>query len=136
MKPLSANAAAKMAGKAKSTILEAIEKGDLSASKNKRGHWEIDPSELARAFEFRPPEPTSDRSEKPQPTTQKTIETSALEVEVKMLREQMEMKDDIITELRKDVDDWKGQAKQLLIANQNAPQASEKPKGFFARVFG
>lgn len=66
----------------------------------------------------------------------KTPENNALQVEVKMLREQMAWKDEIIDELRQDRDDWKGQAKTLLIANQNAQDTVEKPRGFIARVFG
>lgn len=67
---------------------------------------------------------------------QKPLEINALEVEVKMLREQMTWKDEIIGELRQDRDDWKGQAKTLLIANQNTGEVTEKARGLFARVFG
>ena len=89
MTKLSANRAAKEAGIAKKTLLEAISSGRLTAAKNDKGHWEIDPSELFRAY----PKTSFSESEKPQPTPkenhQKTNETSVLEVEVKMLREQI-----------------------------------------------
>ena len=46
----SANEAAKNAGISKTTLLRHIENGRLSAGRNEKGHWEIDPSEVARAY--------------------------------------------------------------------------------------
>ena len=93
MTKLSANRAAKEAGIAKKTLLEAISSGRLTAAKNDKGHWEIDPSELFRAY----PKTSFSEPEKPQTNPQenhqKTNETSVLEVEVKMLREQIERMD-------------------------------------------
>ena len=53
-----------------------------------------------------------------------------------MLREQMAWKNETITELRQERDDWKGQAKTLLIANQNTHDTTEKSRSLLARVFG
>lgn len=93
MVKLSLNKAAKEAGIAKSTLLYALNDGRMSAEKNEKGHWEIDPSELFRVF----PKTSSYNSEKPIQTPsenhQKTIQNSALEIEVKMLREQVERMD-------------------------------------------
>jgi molecular chaperone GrpE (heat shock protein) len=93
MTKLSANRAAKEAGIAKKTLLEAISSGRLTAEKNDKGHWEIDPAELFRAY----PKTSLSEPKKPQPTPQenrrKTSEASVLEVEVKMLREQIERMD-------------------------------------------
>lgn len=90
MTKLSANRAAKEAGIAKKTLLEAIASGRLSAAKNDRGHWEIEPAELFRAY----PKTGFSEPEKPQPTLQencqKTSENGTLEIEVKMLREQID----------------------------------------------
>lgn len=47
---LTLNQAAKEARKAKSTILKAIRNGDLSAHKDSKGRYEIDPAELFRVF--------------------------------------------------------------------------------------
>ena len=94
MAKLSLNKAAAHAGVAKSTILEALKSNEplkkLSGEKNEKGHWEIDTSELDRVFS-----PTSsNQSEKPttypQENHQKPSDTSALGVEVKMLREQLD----------------------------------------------
>lgn len=89
MTKLSANRAAKEAGVAKKTLLEAIASGRLTAAKNDKGHWEIEPAELFRAY----PKTGFSEPEKLQPTLQehhkKTGENGALEIEVKMLREQI-----------------------------------------------
>lgn len=90
MVKLSANRAAKEAGIAKKTLLEAISSGRLTAAKNDKGHWEIEPSELFRAY----PRTGSEKLEKPHQASrenhQKTSEAGALEVEVKMLREKID----------------------------------------------
>jgi uncharacterized membrane protein YvbJ len=123
MKLLSASAAAKVAHKSKADILDSIKKGVMSASKNKRGHWEIDPSELNRVFPYAVSEPNQSQFEKPLETNLKTIETNALQVEVKMLREQLDFRDEVLAELRQERDDWKVQAKTLLIAKQDNHEA-------------
>ncbi|WP_299855385.1 hypothetical protein [uncultured Roseobacter sp.] len=128
---LSANQAAKEAGVAKKTLLEAIKTGRMSASKNDKGHWQIDPAELFRVFPKTGIEPVTETDTHP---PQKTIGNSALEVEVKMLREQLEFKDEILAEIRQERDDWKGQAKTLLIANQNHTEGQGGKRGFF-RLF-
>lgn len=90
---LSLNKAAKEAGVAKATLLEALKSGRVSASKSEKGHWEIDPSELFRVF----PKTGSENLQEPIPTPHgnhaKTSQTGALEVEVKMLRAQIERGD-------------------------------------------
>lgn len=90
---LSLNKAAKEASVAKSTILEALGSGRMSANKNEKGHWEIDPSELFRVF----PRTRLDETRKPIPTSSnfdvRTSESSGIEIEVKLLREQIERMD-------------------------------------------
>jgi hypothetical protein len=90
---LSLNKAAKEAGAAKSTLLEALNSGRMSAAKNDVGHWEIDPAELFRVF----PKTGSAEQEEPKATTSenrsKSSPISGLEIEVKMLREQIERMD-------------------------------------------
>lgn len=129
---LSANKAYKEAGIAKKTLLEAIENGRLSASRNDKGHWEIDPAELFRVFPKTGGKPVSETETHP---PEIHPENSALEVEVKMLRERLSDRDAMIDELRADRDDWKGQAKTLLISNQNQPATTPKV-GWFDRMLG
>ena len=110
MVKLSLNKAAKEAGVAKSTLLEALNSGRMSAGKNGKGHWQIDPAELFRVF---PKTSSAERSE-PKPTTpielEKGAQNNALEVEVKMLREQIERMD---TERERERDQLNGQIDDL-----------------------
>jgi polyhydroxyalkanoate synthesis regulator phasin len=94
MKPLSANSASKVAHKTKKTILDAIKKGDLTASKNDRGHWQIDPSELNRAFPYKTGDLDKHQPKTPVKTTEEYQENHLkiveLEAEVKSLRDKIE----------------------------------------------
>lgn len=152
MKPLSATAAAKLAHKSKKDILEAIKSGDMSATKNERGHWKIEPSELSRVFPYEFSEPNQTPNQKPTKTNAKTNETSVLEVELKFMHEKLADKDDLIAELRSQRDKWQVQAERLLLekpmtpapepvaikpTNQNTPpEAEKKRRGVLARLFG
>lgn len=149
MTKLSANRAAKEAGIAKKTLLEAMSSGRLSADKNDKGHWEIDPAELFRVF----PKSGFSEPEKPKPTHQEepqsVPENSALQVEVKMLREQIDRMDterhrereqlaDQIDNLRAQIERQSADHRQALAAiTDGRPQASEPSKrGFWARLVG
>lgn len=149
MQKLSANKAAKEAGIAKKTLLEAISSGRLAAEKNDKGHWEIDPAELFRAY----PRTSFSEPEKPQPTPQendqKTNETSMLEVEVKMLREQIERMDeerdrersqltDQIEALKDQAERQSADHRQALAAlTDQREKVAEPPKrGLWARLMG
>ena len=88
---LSANQAAKEAGKTKKTILDAIKSSRLSASKNDKGHWEIEPSELFRVFpKTGTNHPTNTATIPPQENPENRIKIAELEAEVKALRGQIE----------------------------------------------
>ena len=50
MKPLTLNKARKACKKSKSTILEAIRLGRLSATRDHQHQWQIDPDELLRLY--------------------------------------------------------------------------------------
>jgi hypothetical protein len=94
MAKLSLNKAAAYAGKAKADLLRALKSNDplkkLSGEKNQKGHWEIDESELDRLFGQKGAEPVQTSSKNGSITPGIPIPTSALEVEVKMLREQID----------------------------------------------
>lgn len=109
MAKLSLNKAAKRAGVAKSTLLEALNTEDfnkkLSADRNIRGHWEIEESELDRVFSKtrlrEPAEPVKNHIE----VGENYSKTSTLQVEVKMLREQIERIDNTSTREREQMTD-------------------------------
>ena len=82
--------AAKHAGRAKGTLSKALNNGQISGEKDDKGRWQIDPSELQRWVDANPLQNTSEnQSTTPPETKENPSGNSALEVEVKMLREQM-----------------------------------------------
>ena len=120
------NKAAKLSGRAKSTISNAIKDGRLSAAKNKSGGYEIDGAELSRVFPF----PVEDQSPVPQPNTQKEHENMVLEVELNAERKLRERLEAEIEDLKVQRDKWQDQAQMLLIANQNKPEGQGGKRGF------
>ncbi len=149
MMKLSLNKAAKEAGVAKSTLLDALNTGRLSAQKNEKGHWEIDPSELFRVF----PRTSSDEQKKPtlniSENRLKTTQNSALEIEVSMLREQIERTDmerereraqltDQIDALKEQAQRQSADYRQALAAltDQREKTAQQPKRGLWARLIG
>ena len=139
MTKLSANRAAKEAGVAKKTLLEAINKGRMSADKNDKGHWEIDPAELFRCFpkqgETAPPEPKATHH-------QKTTENSPIAVEVATLREQLRSAETEKGYLVQQIEDLRERAERAerkedeARALLTATAAEAPPKGFWSRITG
>ena len=79
---LSLNKAAKEAGISKSTLSEALNSGRLTANKDSRGRWQIDPAALFHAF----PKTTLNEQIEPQPNintnTENLIKIARLEAEL------------------------------------------------------
>ena len=79
--------AAKTAKRSKGTLSKALNSGGISAEKDDKGRWQIDPSELSRWMSSNPfPNSLQNQSE----TREETHDNSALGVEVKMLRERID----------------------------------------------
>lgn len=82
--------AAKHAERAKGTMSKALQNGQISAEKDDKGRWQIDPSELQRWMDANPflnaPE---NQDTTPIETPKNLNENGALSTEVKMLREQI-----------------------------------------------
>ena len=125
---MSLNQAAKTCGRAKSTVLDAIKSGRLSAPKDNKGRYEIDASELHRVFPFKATEQSetaSDRTLEPKSTTQENHnDTRGLEREVELLREMLEKSET-------NADHWRKMAER-----QQALLEDKRPKGFFKRLLG
>ena len=101
--------AAKVVGKAKGTIKNAIDKGRLSASKNEMGQYQIDPAELHRVY--------------PLPTEQSNLNAVAPPVtpplntpEIKALEDKVKLLETTLDDVRQDRDEWRKQAQQLALA--------------------
>jgi len=153
MEILSLNKAAKRAGVAKATILEALNTNDvnkkMSAEKNARGHWEISVSELERVFGSDSSYQSRKLDKVPDENHKKPPVSSVLEVEVKALREQIARMDETsarereqagerIEDLRGQLERQSGDHRQALAAlTDQREKASEPPrKGLWARFIG
>lgn len=125
---MSLNQAAKTCGRAKSTILDAIKSGRLSAPKDSKGRYEIDASELHRVFPFEATKhigPGTDRTQEPIPTpTEEHQNTKGLEREVELLREMLEKSET-------NADHWRKMAERQQVLLED-----KRPKGFFKRLLG
>ncbi len=129
---VSASQAAKMVGKSIPTITRAIKKGKISAKPNPDGGWLIDPSELTRVWDVTP---LASDATPPKLGRVTSNETGLLRVKLDAKEERITDLENQIADLRSERDDWKDQAKTLLIANQNKPEGQGGKRGFLG-LFG
>jgi len=132
--------ASKATGKTKSTIQRAIVKGRISAIKNDNGSYCIDPSELHRVYPVvihnKPLQNTLRSTNSAMGyAVEQSIKLKEIEGELKASQkrcsELLEQKED----LKKERDDWKDQAKKLLLtATKN--NHSDTKKSFIKRLWG
>lgn len=117
---LTLNQAAKACGRSKSTLLNAINSGRMSAPKDDRGRYAIDPAELNRIFPFQAPDRSADRFPEPQPTTPEnhliTPTDRGLEREIELLRE-------MLAKAEANADHWR-----VLAERQQALLEDKRPK--------
>lgn len=128
---LTLNQAAKACGRSKSTLLDAIRSGRMSAPKDDRGRYVIDPAELHRVFPFQVPDRSAERFPEPQSTTlgnhPNTPTDRGLEREVELLRE-------MLAKAEANADHWRALAeRQQLLLEDKRPK---KPRGFLQRLLG
>ena len=122
------NEAAKSCSKAKGTVLKAIKEGRLSAPKDARGRYEIDPSELHRVF----PLTTTDQSAKPTlpPTTdyENCIEIERLRAELKAANTLSENMAETVSDLRERLDREGEERRQLtaMLTDQRTGQGAKR----------
>ena len=111
--------AAKAAGKSKTAIAQAIQKGKISAEKNVHGRWCIEPSELHRVY---PAVHQVDNT----PAQDSTVGSNTLQDgsvhEIALLKEQLassrkqvEYLEGQVDDLRSDRDAWREQAQRKLL---------------------
>jgi predicted phosphodiesterase len=132
--------AAKAVGKAKSTVFEAIRSGQLSATKDEKGRFKIDPAELQRVYAVNGNSEQKTEQEKWQieqnRTPENDIKTALLEQELHFLKKQIEQLEQVKTDLQEDRDRWRKQAEQTTILLTHQPQSSPTQKtGFFSTLF-
>ena len=124
--------AAKEAGVSKTTISRAVKSGRISASRNDKGEYNIDPAELFRVYPRNGVNGESDSSMERHATV---VSPPALTVEIDLLKEKLRFMEeqnahfkDQISDLRDDRDSWRDQARasQLLLTD-----GREKKKKWF-----
>ena len=123
--------AAKECGKQKSTLLNAINKGRLSASKDDKGQWQIDPAELFRVFQVQHQNEHQNERRETHIEHHETAQHLAelLERERKLLLEQ-------IADLKAERDEWRRQATMLLTHQPETPRAEQPTRSrLYAKLF-
>lgn len=135
---LSANQAAKEAGIAKKTLLEALKTGRLSAEKDDKGHWQIDPAELFRVF----PKTSDDQLPEPQPTpsteTENRLEIARLRAALEGAERLSDSLADQVADLRARLDQEGEERRALtarLLTDQRPVEAAPTPKPIAAPVY-
>jgi hypothetical protein len=128
---LTLNKAAQTCGHAKSTLLDAIRSGRMTAPKDDRGHYAIDPAELHRVFPFQVPGRSADRFSEPQPTTPENHPTTAAD---RTLKREVELLREMLAKAEASADHWR-----TLAERQQALLEDKRPReapGFLRRLLG
>ena len=127
--PLTAKQAADAVGISKNGIIKAIREGRISGTKNAKGGWEVEASELFRVYQpvdgvDSEPESPSECSSTPSIPPNPPLEISLLEQKLEMTEQRLSDKDEVIEDLRQQL------AKVTEIADRQTrllESQSEKP---------
>ena len=124
--------AAKATGRRKSTISNAINSGKISAKKNEKGFWAIDPAELHRVYP-----PVSEDSTETVPTErdETVIYSKVLEAKLEALQEQLTREQDTVADLRRRLDKSDEERSRLTMMLTHQTEAPKK-KTVLNRLFG
>lgn len=128
---LSLRQAADHAGVSKSTILRAIQKGRLSATRNDDGGYCIDPAELNRVYPAqRAATPRTDATGQDAPALgpDATAENAALKAQIDGLNAQLALMREQVDDLKSQRDGWQSQAETALRRLENH---SPRQNGFW-----
>jgi excisionase family DNA binding protein len=139
--------AARLCGVPKSTISRAVKSGRLSAGRDDKGSYAIDPAELSRVYPFKPPETAAtsatdgapggvaqdatgipqhpEQVAPPSTTSELAMRLAAAEAELRGLR-------DMVEELRRSRDKWEAQAERLTLALPAASQQAVARRGWWS----
>lgn len=124
---LSLKDAAEAVSMTKPALFKAIKSGRLSATRNDKGEYQLDPIELFRVY---PPPKTEPVTRNPE----------SLQLEIDSLRLEIQQRDERISDMRAQVNDlktdrdhWRQQATMLL--THQPPTETARPS-FWRRLFG
>ena len=126
--------AAKETGLTKPAIFKAIKSGKISASKDERGQWMIDPAELFRVYD-----PAS-KKETVEPQTAHLsllLKLQELESKLEVTDQRLLDKDREIDDLRTQRDQWRTQAEHITrLLTDGRAHEKQKKSGVWAWLRG
>jgi molecular chaperone GrpE (heat shock protein) len=114
-------------GKHKSTILDAIRKGRLSAKRDEKNQWQIDPAELFRVYPQHQTEQQAQHQVQHQTEHPNTDLIDALRAQIEQLTSQVKRE-------QENADNWKNQA-TLLLTHQPEPSKPQDSR-LWLKLFG
>jgi molecular chaperone GrpE (heat shock protein) len=114
-------------GKHKSTILDAIRKGRLSAKRDEKNQWQIDPAELFRVYPQHQTEQQAQHQAQHQTEHQNTDLIDALRAQIEQLTSQVKRE-------QENADNWKNQA-TMLLTHQPEPSKPQDSR-LWLKLFG
>lgn len=129
MQPFTLNQAAKACNKSKSTLLAAINSGRLSAKRDDKNQWQIDPAELFRVYDTRTHELVTDHHNR---TPEKHPNTDLIDA----LRAQIEQLTSQVKREQENADNWKNQATMLLTHQSEPETRKEDNTKLLFKLFG
>ncbi len=138
---LTLNKAAQTCGHAKSTLLDAIRSGRLTAPKDDRGRYAIDPAELHRVFPFQVSDRPENRSGEPQPTpgaNHPTTTATPADPRAEVLAREVELLREALTRSEENAERWRIMVERQQALLEDRRQAGERPrpKGLLRRLLG
>ncbi len=121
--------AAKACGVGRTTILRAIKTGKISASKDDKGSYAIDPAELHRVFPPVAPEQTEEHQMERDATGKGTGGTAVLLAKIEGLEALLDRERETVTDLRRRLDDEAAERRRLtaLLTHQIEPKPEAAP---------
>lgn len=128
MAKVSLSQAAKDTGVSLPTLSRWRKSGRISAEKTKSGGYLVDTSEYDRIKTLRSESPNMKGNDTPFMKPIATPSESPNDIENVHLKERLREKDQIISELRDDRDDWKKQAQTLLLQSSSLSQPKSEPQ--------
>jgi hypothetical protein len=120
MPEMTVSEAAQWAGKDRSTLIKAIQKGRISARRTDDGHWMIDPAELARVYQ--PVKPSKNVTGE----VTEAIPQQALGGELAAMRQVIALLERQVEDVRNERDHWRAQAEaQTRLVTHMTEKAAE-----------
>ena len=140
MATVSMTKGAELAGVSKGTVSKALKSGRLSYAEKTDNGYLIDTSELFRVLPPKQKETVDEsRSDTPNGNMETLINSEGLRREIELLREQLQDRDGVVSDLRQRLDkseEERREAQARVIGLLTGPEAAESKRGFFGRLFG